>query len=153
MSEVLHDKVPSGAAREARAGYQAVERDEGLCYQPRIYVASLSDYNAGRLVGGWLEADDDLEVLTGTVEALLADSPNPGAEEWAIHDYDGFAGLRLDEHEPLATVQRLARGAAGRRGLTRLRRVARPRRGRRSRLPAAVPRQLGQRNRVRGKPA
>ena len=27
--------------------------------EPRIYVASLSDYNAGRLHGTWIHADDD----------------------------------------------------------------------------------------------
>lgn len=28
----------------------------------------------------------------------------PSAEEWAIHDYDGFGGLGLGEHEDIATI-------------------------------------------------
>lgn len=40
--------------------------------------------------------------------------PRPGAEEWAIHDHDGFCGLRIDEHENLETVTRLAAGIARR---------------------------------------
>ena len=37
---------------------------------PRIYVASLSDYNAGRLHGVWLEATDLDSVRVG-VAAML----------------------------------------------------------------------------------
>ena len=32
------------------------------------------------------------------------------AEEWAIHDYDGFGELRLDENEALSTIARVAGG-------------------------------------------
>ena len=39
-------------------------------------------------------------------------SPSPGAEEWAIHDYEGFGALRLDEFESLADVARIAKGIA-----------------------------------------
>jgi len=77
---------------------------------PRIYVASLADYNSGRLVGRWLDADQDEEQLLGEAEGMLRSAAEPGAEEFAIHDYEGFAGLRLSEFESLATVARLARG-------------------------------------------
>lgn len=79
---------------------------------PRIYVASLSDYNAGRLHGAWLDADQDVDELDAGIQAMLADSPEPAAEEWAIHDYDGFEGIALGEYESLATVARLAAGVA-----------------------------------------
>jgi antirestriction protein len=79
---------------------------------PRIYVASLSDYNAGRLVGRWLPAAADLEELHEGVQTMLASSPEPGAEEFAIHDYEGFGDYRLDEYESLETVAALARGIA-----------------------------------------
>jgi hypothetical protein len=46
------------------------------------------------------------------LDALLARSPTPGAEEWAIHDCDDFAGLQLDASTDLATVSRLANGLA-----------------------------------------
>lgn len=79
---------------------------------PQIYVADLAAYNAGRLHGRWLDANQDVGELEDAIAGVLATSPVPGAEEWAIHDYDGFAGLRLDEHESLQTISRLADGLA-----------------------------------------
>ncbi len=79
---------------------------------PSVYVASLSDYNAGRLHGAWLPADQDAEALHEGVRAMLAGSPEPGAEEWAIHDYQGFGAVELSEYESLETVVSLAKGIA-----------------------------------------
>jgi len=79
---------------------------------PRIYVASLSDYNEGRLHGVWLDAAQDVDTLASVVTAMLADSTSPSAEEYAIHDFENFGPLRLDEHESLATVSRIAIGIA-----------------------------------------
>lgn len=79
---------------------------------PRIYVASLSDYNAGRLHGEWIDAAQDDEDVWEQVNVMLATSPEPIAEEWAIHDYEGFGPVHLGEWEDLATVTRLARGIA-----------------------------------------
>lgn len=78
--------------------------------RPQIYVASLSDYNDGRLHGAWLDATNEPEELGEGIARMLSTSPMPGAEEWAIHDYDDFAGVRLDEHENLETVGAIARG-------------------------------------------
>ena len=78
--------------------------------RPAIYVASLADYNAGRLHGTWLAADQDPEELQAATEAMLATSPEPDAEEWAIHDHDNFSGLQIDEHTSFATVSNLAYG-------------------------------------------
>ena len=80
--------------------------------QPRIYVASLADYNEGRLHGEWIDAAQDEEELERCVKEMLARSPSPGAEEWAIHDYEGFGLLRLDEFESLASVAKVASGIA-----------------------------------------
>jgi antirestriction protein len=80
--------------------------------EPRIYAASLSDYNAGRLHGAWLDAAVESDELSARVQAMLAASPTPGAEEWAIHDYEGFGPLRLGEYEDLTTVARIALGIA-----------------------------------------
>jgi len=80
--------------------------------QPRIYVASLADYNEGRLYGAWIDAAQEADELEQSVKEMLARSPSPGAEEWAIHDYEGFGELRLDESESLATVAKVARGIA-----------------------------------------
>jgi len=52
----------------------------------RIYVASLSDYNAGRLHGAWIDATQDADEIEAEVQEMLAASPEPIAEEWAIHD-------------------------------------------------------------------
>ena len=80
--------------------------------QPRIYVASLADYNEGRLYGAWIDAAQDEEELERRAKEMLAHSPSPGAEEWAIHDYEGFGLLRLDEFESLASVAKVASGIA-----------------------------------------
>lgn len=56
-----------------------------------IYAACLASYNAGRLVGRWIDCDG----LTGDeilaeIQSMLEGSPVPNAEEWAIHDYCGI---------------------------------------------------------------
>jgi antirestriction protein len=80
--------------------------------EPRIYVASLSDYNAGRLHGRWIEANQSIESIWPQVEEMLALSPEPDAEEWAIHDYEGFGPLRLGEYENLEHIATIGRGIA-----------------------------------------
>ena len=82
---------------------------------PRIYVASLTDYNAGILHGEWIEANDDPETMQDSIDSMLAASPTTRrygdiAEEWAIHDYEGFGQLRLSEYEPLSKIAALASG-------------------------------------------
>lgn len=85
------------------------EHKAELDLRPRIYVASLSDYNNGRLHGNWFEANQDVADLQEAVGELLRSSPFDDAEEWAIHDYEGFGGLALGEHEPLERIARLGR--------------------------------------------
>jgi antirestriction protein len=80
--------------------------------RPRIYVASLADDTNGHLVGSWVDANQPADALHDAVSAMLARSTTPGAEEWAIHDHDDFAGLRLSEYESLETVSLLAAGLA-----------------------------------------
>ena len=79
---------------------------------PRIYVASLSDYNAGQLHGEWIDAEQSKEEIFEAIAAMLARSREPRAEEFAIHDYEGFGGLRIDEYESIDRVVRLAAGLA-----------------------------------------
>ena len=59
---------------------------------PRIYVACLAAYNNGILHGCWVDADQSFEDIWQEIRDMLASSPIPGAEEHAIHDYDGFGG-------------------------------------------------------------
>jgi antirestriction protein len=75
---------------------------------PRIYVADLAAYNAGVLRGAWIDAHQDAEQIQAEIATMLADSPEPGAEEWAIHDYEGFEGVKLGEHEDLEEVAQIA---------------------------------------------
>jgi len=86
------------------------ESQAGL--RPSIYVASLSDYNAGRLHGVWIDATQDIEAVYTAVEDLLRSSAEPGAEEFAIHDYEDFGAVRFSEYEKLETVVRIAQGIA-----------------------------------------
>lgn len=80
--------------------------------RPRIYVASLSDYNAGRLHGAWFDADQSVEELAESITTMLERSTEPYAEEYAIHDYEGFGSVRLSEYESLERVTAIARGMA-----------------------------------------
>lgn len=79
---------------------------------PRIYVACLTAYNNGRLHGEWIEADQSADELHDAVQHMLAASPEPGAEEWVIHDYEGFGELRLSEWESFERVAAIAAGIA-----------------------------------------
>jgi antirestriction protein len=80
--------------------------------EPRIYVACLAAYNNGLLHGEWIDADQSADELHEAVARMLAASPQPGAEEWAIHDYEGFGSLRLGEYESLERVATIAAGIA-----------------------------------------
>lgn len=76
--------------------------------EPRIYVACLAAYNEGQLHGCWIDADQSEESLYEAVQAMLAESPVAGAEEWAIHDYEGFGGYSLSEYTGLDQVADIA---------------------------------------------
>lgn len=78
----------------------------------RIYAASLSDYNNGRLHGAWIDADQDREAIGEAIEEMLASSHFGPAEEFAIHDYDGFGPVRLSEYESLEDIAKLGQGIA-----------------------------------------
>jgi antirestriction protein len=95
--------------QEGEQGEQhEAERERGA----RIYVASLTDYNDGRLHGVWIDADQEPNALQADVDAMLARSPTGHAEEFAIHDYEGFGKCQLGEYDSLARVSRIARGIA-----------------------------------------
>ncbi|MBO9545638.1 antirestriction protein ArdA [Caulobacter sp.] len=74
---------------------------------PRIYVACLAAYNAGCLHGAWIDIEDE-ETVKDAIEAMLTASPVAGAEEFAIHDYDGFGGVSIGEYEPIGRVVEIA---------------------------------------------
>ncbi len=76
--------------------------------QPRIYVACLAAYNSGTLHGAWIDAARDAWALWDDIQQMLATSPIEGAEEYAIHDYDGFGGVRISESEDIDGVTEIA---------------------------------------------
>ena len=74
----------------------------------RIYVADLAAYNNGILHGQWIDATKDLDELWDAINAMLKDSPIPNAEEYAIHDYEGFYGYCIEEYSSLETLHEIA---------------------------------------------
>jgi antirestriction protein len=64
----------------------------------RIYVACLAAYNNGHLHGVWIDATQDIDSIQDEVNTMLANSPEEDAEEWAIHDYEGFGGYSVSEY-------------------------------------------------------
>ncbi|WP_284154937.1 antirestriction protein ArdA [Algicella marina] len=74
----------------------------------QIYVACLASYNNGILHGAWINAEQAAYAIYDEVQAMLAASPMEDAEEWAIHDYEGFEGVRLSEWSGFAEVAKLA---------------------------------------------
>ena len=81
---------------------------------PSIYVACLAAYNNGKLHGVWIDAlNNDPDEIMGQIQAMLKASPELDAEEWALHDYEGFEGIRLSEWEGLEQVHMLAQFVDG----------------------------------------
>lgn len=75
---------------------------------PRIYVADLAAYNAGKLHGAWIDANQDSSEIFQAINEMLKKSPERGAEEYAIHDFEGFGNYSLSEYESIETVSKLA---------------------------------------------
>lgn len=75
---------------------------------PSIYVACLASYNDGVLYGRWIDATQSAEQINLEIADMLKASPVPFAEEWAVHDYDGFGTIRLSEWPNIARVAKIA---------------------------------------------
>ena len=74
----------------------------------RIYIADLAAYNNGRLHGVWIDATQDPDDIQEQINEMLADSPEQDAEEYAIHDYEGFGRYGLGEYEGIETAHEIA---------------------------------------------
>ena len=74
----------------------------------RIYVADLAAYNNGKLHGVWIDATLEVKDIYAQVKAMLADSPEEDAEEYAIHDYEGFCAYSLSEYQGLESTHEIA---------------------------------------------
>jgi antirestriction protein len=75
---------------------------------PKIYVACLSAYNNGYLHGEWIDATQGIEYMQDKINIILATSPIPNAEEWAIHAHENFCTTILDEDTALEKIAKLA---------------------------------------------
>ena len=75
---------------------------------PKIYVADLAAYNAGKLRGIWIDATQEPDDILAEVQAMLAGSPELAAEEWRIDDHEGFGGVYLSEWASFEEVHALA---------------------------------------------
>lgn len=85
--------------------------------RPAIYVASLADYNNGVLHGAWIDATLPPAAIERLIEELLRASPTTRrsgepAEEWAIHDSEGFGSVAIDPHESLEDLEQLVNALA-----------------------------------------
>lgn len=80
-----------------------------LADSPRIYVASLADYNSGRPHGRWIDADQPAGAVREQIAEMLRQSKEPMAGQWVIHDYKGFGDLHLSKHEK--DIDRIAEAA------------------------------------------
>ncbi len=96
------------SAKSAQKLKRRFEKEKTMCEEIRIYVADLAAYNNGKLHGVWINALDELGDIQEQISNMLAKSPEGFAEEYAIHDYEGFDGYGLGEYEGLKTVHELA---------------------------------------------
>ncbi len=74
----------------------------------RIYVACLAAYSNGILHGCWVDATQDVDDIHADIQAMLKASPMEDAEEWAIHDHEGFEGADVSDYMGIAEVAELA---------------------------------------------
>lgn len=81
---------------------------EGQNTEIRIYFACLAAYNNGILHGGWVNACQDADEIRWAIHDILKMSPIEFAEEYAIHDYEGFEGVSISEHTGIDYITELA---------------------------------------------
>lgn len=75
---------------------------------PKIYVACLAAYNNGKLHGTWIDCDQDADDIQAEIEEMLKNSPEPDAEEWAIHASENWYGISISETEDIERLAELA---------------------------------------------
>lgn len=74
-----------------------------------VFIQSLADYNAGRIVGRWVNVSEmSIDDLWNAINEVLVLSKEEVAEEWEIADYDGFYGLEpISPEKIIETAQAL----------------------------------------------
>jgi antirestriction protein len=71
-------------------------------------VRRITSYNAGKLHGKWIDCDQDSDIIWEEIREMLKESPEPIAEDWAIHDYENFGDLRISEYADIEKVAECA---------------------------------------------
>jgi antirestriction protein len=80
--------------------------------ESRIYVACLASYNAGILHGAWIALNGkDTDEVGEEIAAMLKASPTAGAEEYAVHDFEGFNGYNPGEYPDMGKLIGLVEAA------------------------------------------
>lgn len=74
----------------------------------RIYIADLAAYNNGILHGIWVDLGLDIDEINVQIGEVLKSSPMQNAEEFAIHDYEGFGECSVNEYSSILYVKELA---------------------------------------------
>lgn len=74
----------------------------------RIYVACLAAYNSGYLHGVWIDATEGVDDIQEQINSMLESSPVEDAEEYAIHDFEGYGSYRLSEYEGIESAHEIA---------------------------------------------
>lgn len=108
---------PSESGTEAASPTETAEAERKPPEPPSIYVASLADYNVGKLHGTWVDMTMPLEDIELAIRQMLEGSPVLRAEgedygDWAIHDSEHFGVVTVHEHDDLDTLHELAEGIA-----------------------------------------
>jgi len=60
------------------------------------------------LHGCWIDAAQDANAIREEIADMLARSSEPFAEEWAIHDYEGFGAYKVSEFEDIEELSGIA---------------------------------------------
>lgn len=110
---IFHSVWTPAVRHEAGLHVQPIPkgRNSQMTYQRseiRIYVACLAAYNNGILHGRWIDANQDAWAIWDEVSEMLKTSPEADAEEWAIHDYEGFESVTISEWESFERVSEVA---------------------------------------------
>ncbi|KTD77896.1 antirestriction protein [Legionella worsleiensis] len=71
---------------------------------PSIYVACLASYNNAILHGVWIDATQCEDDIIKEIWEMMDNSPKPNAEEYAIHDYEGFGSIKIHEYESISNI-------------------------------------------------
>lgn len=71
---------------------------------PSIYVACLASYNNAILHGVWIDATKSEDEIMEKIWEMLDNNTEPGAEEYAIHHYEGFGSINIHEYEAIGNI-------------------------------------------------